>query len=86
MPTISEFYGINIIMRLNEKHGPHFHAEYAGQKAQISLRDGKVMSGKIRPNAYRLVLEWMALHHEELMENWERVQRGELPNKIPGLD
>ncbi len=86
MPTISEFYGINIIMRLNEKHGPHFHAEYGGDEAQISIIDGQVMQGKIRGRAYRLILEWLALHREELMHNWERVRRGELPRSIPGLD
>jgi len=86
MPTISEFYGIRIVMRLNEKHGPHFHVEYAGQEAQISIRNGAVLRGKIRPNAYRLVLEWLALHHDELAENWERAQRGEPLEKIPGLE
>ncbi len=28
MPTVSEFYGIKIRMRYDEKHGPHFHASY----------------------------------------------------------
>lgn len=51
MPTISEFYGINIIMRFNEKHGPHFHAEYGGEKAQISILDGQIIHGKIRGRA-----------------------------------
>jgi hypothetical protein len=73
-------------MRFNERHEPHFHAEYGGQDAQISIRNGKVMHGKIRPNAYRLVLEWLALHREELLANWEHAQRGESLKKIPGLD
>jgi len=61
VPTISEFYGIHIIIRLNEKHGPHFHAEYAGEQAQISILNGQIMSGKLRGRAYRLILEWLAL-------------------------
>lgn len=86
MPTISEFYGINIIMRFNEKHGPHFHAQYAGDEAQISILNGQIMHGKIRGRAYHLILEWLALHRDELMQNWERARRGESLQSIPGLD
>lgn len=86
MPTISEFYGIHIIMRYNEKHGPHFHAEYAGEEAQISIVTGQIMNGKLRGRAYRLILEWIALHRDELMENWERARRRESLKDIAGLE
>jgi hypothetical protein len=86
MPTVSQFYGIQIIMRYSERHGPHFHAEYAGEKAQISIRDGKMLSGKLRGRAYRLILEWLALHRDELMENWERARRHEELEWIEGLE
>ncbi len=86
MPTVSQFYGIQIMMRYNEKHGPHFHAEYAGEKAQISILNGEMLSGKLRGRAYRLILEWLALHREELMENWERARRHEKVEWIAGLD
>lgn len=86
MPTISNFYGIRIIMHLSEKHGPHFHAVYAGEEAQISIDNGQILNGKLRGRAYRLILEWITLHHDELMENWRRVHRGELPHDIAGLE
>ena len=69
MPTISQFYGIQIIMRYREIHGPHFHAEYAGEEALISILNGQVLGGKLPGRAYRLVLEWLALHREELMKD-----------------
>lgn len=86
MPTVSEFYGIRIIMRYSEKHGPHFHAEYGGEQAQISILNGKLLSGKLRGRAYRLILEWIALHRDELMENWERARRHEELERIEGLE
>lgn len=86
MPTISEFYGIKIIMRYREKHGPHFHAEYAGAEALISIRNGQVLGGKLPGRSYRLVLEWLALHRDELMEDWERARRREELKYIEGLE
>ncbi len=86
MPTISRFYGIQIIMRYREKHGPHFHAEYADAEAIISILNGQVLGGKLPGRAHRLILEWLALHHDELMENWERARRHEELKAIEGLE
>ena len=86
MPTISQFYGIVIIMRYREKHGPHFHVEYAGTEALVSIQNGQLLAGKIPGRAYRLVLEWLALHRDELMENWERARRHEALAPIEGLE
>lgn len=49
MPTVSTFFGIDIIMRFSEKHGPHFHARYAGNEALISILNGKVLAGQWSP-------------------------------------
>lgn len=32
-----------------------------------------------------MILEWLDLHREELMENWERACKGEPLNKIDPL-
>ncbi len=86
MPTISEFYGLKIIMRFKEKHGPHFHVEYAGDEALISIRNGQVLGGKLPGRAHRLALEWLALHRDELMENWENARRHKELKPIDGLE
>ena len=36
--------------------------------------------------ALKLVFEWMEIHKEELIENWDLTQKGELPNKIEPLN
>lgn len=85
MPTISEFYGIRIVMRYREKHSPHFHAEYAEFNAQIVIADGSILSGRLPARAYHLILEWLALHRAELSDNWERARRGEAIQEIAPL-
>ena len=78
MPRISAFYGITVWMYYEEgAHAvPHFHAGYAGQRASFSV-DGRPLAGALPTRATRLVLEWAALHREELLLNWERARRGD---------
>ena len=45
MPEISLFYGIRITMYWNTHNSPHFHAEYANNKAIILIEDGIVAEG-----------------------------------------
>lgn len=85
MPTISRFYGIDIQMYFDELHGPHFHAIYAGRKAQISALDGSVMGGKLPPRVLRYTDKWYKLRRAEVLENWERARRREKLKWIEGL-
>ena len=75
MPRISFFYGITIWMYWNE--GPHarahFHARYGGQAASIDFA-GDLIAGSLPRRALSLVAEWAALHHDELVANWERAR------------
>ena len=85
MPTISRFYGIQIRMFFDDKHGPHFHANYAEFRAQVSIADGTILAGDLPPHAKKLVQEWRRLHRRELLENWERARRQESLVDIEGL-
>jgi hypothetical protein len=55
---------------------PHFHAEYAGQRASISV-DGTLLAGTLPARALRLVLAWARAHEEELSANWIRARKYE---------
>ena len=55
---------------------PHFHARYAGQAASIGL-DGELVAGSLPRRALGLVVEWAALHQDELLANWERARQEE---------
>ena len=85
MPEVSLFYGIRITMFYNDHNPPHFHAEYAGRKAQIDIQEGCVMSGALPTRQLKLILAWCELHQDELMQNWE-LSKDEKPlNKIDPL-
>ena len=86
MPTIAYFYGITIRMFFVDHPPPHFHAEYQGHEANISIETGDALEGSLPKNAVRIVREWALQHQSELLENWERA-RNQLPlARIPGAD
>lgn len=86
MPEISRFYGIVIAMYFDDHNPPHFHARYGGDKASIRIEDLTVSEGKLPPRVLGMVVEWAAGHREELMQNWELLQRDHSPNRIEPLD
>ena len=47
-----------------------------------ALRSGQ----RYYKDALHLVFEWLDLHKDELMENWERMENGETLAKITPLD
>jgi len=85
VPTISRFYGVVIRMFHNDHAPPHFHAAYAGAVAAISIDRLEVLAGTLPPRALVLVLDWAAMHKQELQENWELCLSKKQPNKIQPL-
>ena len=86
MPTISEFYGIQIRMFINDHPPPHVHARYGEYEACFSIADGEIIEGKVPPQARRLVRKWIRLHPAQLAECWRLAAQGDLPTEIGGLD
>ncbi len=86
MPELSRFYGIIIRMFYGDHAPPHFHAVYQGEQVQISIETLAVMNGSMRRRALSLVLEWSALHQDELRQAWELASRNQEPSKIAPLE
>ncbi|MCD4747262.1 MAG: DUF4160 domain-containing protein [Bacteroidales bacterium] len=84
MPEISRFYGIVIRMFFSDHSPPHFHIEYQDYDATINIKDG-IVEGKMPRRALKLVFEWLDLHKEELIENWELSHNEKPLNKIEPL-
>ena len=84
MPSISSFYGIIIYMYFNEHNPPHFHVIYNEYKAVISINDGAI-TGSLPRRALNMVYEWLDIHKDELLHNWEIMKDGIQPQKIEGL-
>jgi hypothetical protein len=70
MPELSRFFGIVVMMFYNDHPPPHFHVRYSGQKAIIAIESLAILEGRLSPRALGLVMEWAALHRQELREAW----------------
>ncbi|MBU1122547.1 MAG: DUF4160 domain-containing protein [Candidatus Omnitrophota bacterium] len=80
MPVISMFYGIIVSLYYidNKRHKkPHIHVRYQGKETVISIPDGKVLEGSIKPTKLKLVQAWVEIHKEELIADWELAKKGE---------
>lgn len=72
MPILSRFYGIIIKMyfQQSEHNSSHIHAIYGEYVAAISINNFKVLEGDLPNKAISLVVEWMSIHQEELLNMW----------------
>ena len=85
MPEISLFYGIRITMFYSDHNPPHFHAEYAGNKALIDIRSACVIRGALPFRQLKLNVERCELRRDELMQNWELAKNSKPLNRIAPL-
>ena len=85
MPIISRFYGIDIKMFYNDHAPPHFHALYGDDELVVRINPIMIMEGEAAARVRSMVLEWAALHQQELGENWERCRAGQAPARIEPL-
>jgi len=86
MPWLSEFFGIVIAMYYNDHTPPHFHARYAEHEATFMIETLDILEGLLPRRAGALVLEWAALHRDELRYNWERARNGLRLERIAPLE
>ena len=87
MPTISEFYGITIMMFYEDHDPPHFHARHARFKAKFAIADLAALSSKgdLRGQDVGRIRRWGRANQTALLANWSRCQRGEPLQKIEGV-
>ena len=86
MPAISRFFGIVIAMFYADHNPPHFHVRYGEQQAVVDIETLSVIAGALSPRARALVIEWAALHQEELRKNWTRARAAEPLEAISPLE
>ncbi len=75
MPELARFYGILIRMFYREHEPPHFHAAYGGDSAIFDISSLAIIEGRLPARAMGLVVEWAALHQQELQDRWQRARR-----------
>jgi hypothetical protein len=72
VPEISRFYGIVVKMYLDDHSPAHIHAVYAEHEAVICIESLAVLRGRLPARALGLLVEWIALHQQELLVLWHR--------------
>lgn len=70
MPTISMFRGIKIGMNWADHQPPHIHAQFGEDKVIVSIDNFEILAGNLPNKQMKMLLGWVALHQEELLENW----------------
>ncbi len=85
MPTISSFYGIRIFLPPKDHNPPHFHVEYAEYRAQVEMKSGNILAGKLPPKARALTEEWRIINLDALLENWNLMIESKQIKPIAGL-
>lgn len=87
MPVLSMFFGI-IIRMYNEsgaRHNiPHIHCVYSEYEATVDF-NGIILEGELPLSKMKLVAAWIELHREELIANWDLLNRGEKHFRIRPL-
>jgi len=63
-------------MFYNDHSPPHFHVTYNESEATITINELEPLAGQLPTRAFALVLEWAALHREELSSDWEKARAG----------
>ena len=86
MPEISRFFGIVITMYYTDHALPHFHAKYGEQRISVAIEDARILSGDFPRRARELVFEWLELHRDELLDDWELVRARKPLRKIDPLE
>ena len=86
MPEVSRFFGIVIRMYFRDHNPAYFHAEYGEDEALIDIETLSILRGSLPRRATALVLEWAALHRQELRADWDRARGGTPLESITPLD
>lgn len=73
-------------MFYNDHDPAHFHAIYGEHEALIEIETLLVLRGSLPRRALTLVIEWAALHREELRTDWQMARDGEVLTPIAPLD
>ena len=85
MPEISRFFGIIIRMFYDDHNPPHFHAEYQGNSAVFDFHGNMLQGDLLSRTAIKLVREWIDLHIDELVADWNAAEQDAKIKKIPPL-
>ena len=71
-------------MFFQDHNPPHFHVLYQEYEATIEIKTGTI-NGKFPRRALKLVYQWLDIHKEDLMDNWNKMLERKPLRKIDPL-
>ena len=81
MGSIFIIQGILIYIYAFDHNPPHIHVKSGDGEFTITIKD-RIVEGKAKSKTIQLVNSFMDEHEEEIIEIWNKAQRGEKINKI----
>lgn len=64
---------------------PHIHVRYGDRRASITIKNGLV-TGQLARKELVKVYQWIDLHYDEILDNWNRLKNGLEPLPIKPLE
>ena len=77
MPRLCLLAGIVIWVNTRDHLPPHFHARFSGAEVRVNIADLSVLTGALPRAKERVLMQWAAVHQDELMRNWELARNGQ---------
>ena len=65
---------------------PHFHALYGDDELIVGMSPIRIIAGHASSRVRSMVLEWTALHQQELLVDWQRCRDAQAPLPIAPLE
>ena len=82
MPEICSFNGMSVQILFRDHDEPHVHIYRRDTELGVVLFDGTLRNGEIERDKLKELRKWMAVHQLELMDCWQKAQKGLHPGKI----
>lgn len=81
MSAIYILEGLLIYLYGFDHNPPHIHVRRGSEEFTITIKD-RLVEGRAKAKSIALVNEFLDQHESEVMELWEKAQRGEKITKI----
>ena len=82
MPTVAIVDGIRVIFYWNDHPPPHFHVEFSGHRAQVSIETLDLLEGSLPAAKHSALRQWAEPRKKELLECWDKARNNEHPGKV----
>ena len=76
---------VQVTLPVDSMIPPHFHAKYNGHQILVDIEENVVIKGVLPANKLKLVLGWAELHHNELVDCWNKAKLNQMPTRIEPL-